>query len=1814
MSVAMSSPCNTVAPGTSGALPPAAGGTLAALKRRAIWLAVPAFLGLLALAALLPTTAWAQTIGSKEVTSTTATLTIGGWTGKWSYKEKSPGTGSCNNVAAGENEADLSGLSPSTAYTFAISIREGCNTGTDLVGDVSFTTVANVSFTTLATPDIILSRSRVDLTESDDPPEMRRALGEGIYTVRLKDAPTGNVTVAIASSDSGAVSASPASLTFTTANYGIPQTVTLTPLNDMDGADESVTVTHTASGGGLNGKSASLTATVADDDGAVVRSPAALTLDEGGAAKSVAVSLAARPAGAVTVSITNADCSACVSVNPASLSFTTANWNTPQSVTVTPLEHGGTLNSAFDLTLSASGGGYGGKSRTVGVVVLDNDGNAGLTLSKSSLALTEGSGTGTFTVALSGTAPSSSVEVSITSGDTGAVTVSPDTLTFTSTNHTTPQTVTVRPVHDADAGNESVTITANATGNGHGYERVTASLTATVTDDLAGSTASLTASKVTETAATLTIANHTGGWYHMPVTPGGNCSTQVTGTTANLTGLNGFTQYVWKAYSDSTCTTPVASGGFRTVGFSASNPSQTTAVLSLANWASSSWWYAQGTTSAGCTERQGPKYAVLENLHSNTNYSYTAYGKAGCNAADKIADVEFNTLKPVTLAASSITASGATLTIANLRKGRIWFYKGSQSDAACTFVGMFNKYNTATLTGLTASTSYTYKAYDDVRCNTELASRSFSTPGPGQSGETLRIENIRKASAELTLLYWTPRAPWSYKLAKGGSGTCFNSRAPEHSPTTALLNLRDTTSYTVTAHSGADCAGANLLDTETFTTRASDWQRPALSISGVTRTGATLSIANHTGDWWYMETASPNVCTKVDAGTSSVTFTNLTPNTYYEYGAQSHACDYEGPVDWRIGDLDDAENAEFTTAPGKPTKPTAAAGAGSGKLTVSASVDGDGVLTKWQYRQKAASDTDFGSWIDISSSANPLSHTVSGLTDGTNYQFRVRAVNAGGTGEESDASDAAQPSAMSSGSANVQETATAPLAPGKPATVVGDGQVELTWTSGGDGGSPIAAWEVSWERNGSWGHWNVIPGSGPDTRSETETGLVNGDTYRFMVRAVNTHGTGPASPPSDAAVPAPPGPPLAPGKPAAVVGDGQVELTWTSGGDGGSPITAWEVSWERNGSWGQWNVIPGSGPDTRSETETGLVNGDTYRFMVRAVNAHGTGPASPPSDAAVPAPAALSVADAKAAEPGAGQSAALEFAVTLNRAASETVTVDYATADGTATAGSDYTATSGTLSFAAGETKKTVSVQLLADAHDDGGETMTLTLSNASGASISDAQATGTITNDGPLQREWLARFGRAAASEAIAAITARLETPRDAGSHLTVGGQRLPLDGSGDAPDMAPPPAGGSGSASWLSWSDDPAGGESRTMSGRELLLGTSFRAVLGSGEGAQFTSWGQGASVSQFSSAGPGLSLSGETATGSMGMDWERGRLLTGFAMTHSTGEGTAQGSGRSYVMGSTVTTMLPYARLALSERVSAWGLAGTGSGRLTLDLDGSAVERYGTDLSMTLAAVGVGGELLTPAEAGGFALGLKADGFWVRTESESVSAPGVGNLSGARADASRVRAVLDGSRVFALAGGATLTPSLELGLRHDGGDAETGTGMEFGAGLGYADPSRGLDMAFRVQGLAAHAEDGYSEWSVSGSLRLVPGGAGRGLSASLVPSYGADPGATERLWAMPDAAGLAANDAAPLSNRLDGELGYGIAMFGDRFTGTPNVGFGLSDTAHEYRAGWRLSPAAGGGFEFGLDAVRREAANDNETGSGAEHRLGLRLNARF
>ena len=114
------------------------------------------------------------------------------------------------------------------------------------------------------------------------------------------------------------------------------------------------------------------------------------------------------------------------------------------------------------------------------------------------------------------------------------------------------------------------------------------------------------------------------------------------------------------------------------------------------------------------------------------------------------------------------------------------------------------------------------------------------------------------------------------------------------------------------------------------------------------------------------------------------------------------------------------------------------------------------------------------------------------------------------------------------------------------------------------------------------------------------------------------------------------------------------------------------------------------------------------------------------TSATVAGPPAISVSDATVQE---AEGAVLVFTATLSHASSRTVTVDYTTSDGTAQAGSDYTAASGTLTFNAGDTSQTVQVTVLTDSEDESQETLTLTLSNPSQATLDDGTGTGTIEN-----------------------------------------------------------------------------------------------------------------------------------------------------------------------------------------------------------------------------------------------------------------------------------------------------------------------------------------------------------------------------------------------------------------------------------------------------------------------------------------------------
>ena len=163
-----------------------------------------------------------------------------------------------------------------------------------------------------------------------------------------------------------------------------------------------------------------------------------------------------------------------------------------------------------------------------------------------------------------------------------------------------------------------------------------------------------------------------------------------------------------------------------------------------------------------------------------------------------------------------------------------------------------------------------------------------------------------------------------------------------------------------------------------------------------------------------------------------------------------------------------------------------------------------------------------------------------------------------------------------------------------------------------------------------------------------------------------------------------------------------------------------------------------------------------------------------------PVPAALSIEDVEGLE----SRAALRFPVTLtgDREAGTTVTVDYATSDATGTAGSDYTQTMGTLTFAPDVTRRTIRVPLLDDAVDEPDETFVVTLSNSSGAMLDDSEATGTIRDNDATSTEITLTAAPARVSEDAGATDVAVTATLDAGARTGATEVTVSVAGSGDA------------------------------------------------------------------------------------------------------------------------------------------------------------------------------------------------------------------------------------------------------------------------------------------------------------------------------------------------------------------------------------------------------------------------------------------------
>ena len=307
--------------------------------------------------------------------------------------------------------------------------------------------------------------------------------GANSYTLVLGSRPTGDVTVGVTLPTGTDLTLDKTSLTFTSTNWDVAQTVAVTAAEDDDGVtDAGVTLTHTVSGGGYNSTSVpDVEVSITENDTAgIVISKDSLTLGEGDpAGSSYTVKLATQPSGEVTVTISG-QAGTDLTLDKTTLTFTVDNWDTAQTVTVTAGEDDDGANDTASLTHTASGGDYASITVALPVTVTDDDTPA-LVLSKTGLTVTEEDAAGsTYTVRLA-TEPTGSVSVAITGQASTDLTLDKTTLTFTADNWATAQTVTVKAGHDDDDVNDTASLTHTASGGD--YANLTVGLSVNIIDD-----------------------------------------------------------------------------------------------------------------------------------------------------------------------------------------------------------------------------------------------------------------------------------------------------------------------------------------------------------------------------------------------------------------------------------------------------------------------------------------------------------------------------------------------------------------------------------------------------------------------------------------------------------------------------------------------------------------------------------------------------------------------------------------------------------------------------------------------------------------------------------------------------------------------------------------------------------------------------------------------------------------------------------------------------------------------------------------------------------------------------------------------------------------------------------------------------------------------------------------------------------------------------------------------------------------------------------------------------------------------------------
>ena len=366
-----------------------------------------------------------------------------------------------------------------------------------------------------------------------------------------------------------------------------------------------------------------------------------------------------------------------------------------------------------------------------------------------------------------------------------------------------------------------------------------------------------------------------------------------------------------------------------------------------------------------------------------------------------------------------------------------------------------------------------------------------------------------------------------------------------------------------------------------------------------------------------------------------------------------------------------------------------------------------------------------------------------------------------------------------------------------------------------------------------------------------------------------------------------------------------------------------------------------------------------------------------------------------------------------------------------------------------------------------------------------------------------------------------------------------------------------------------------------KSLLNGSGFALPLnavGGGIGVYSPAfWGSGGyeEISGESDLTDGkLDWDGDVSSFSVGVDAHlRNNFLGGVAITRNEADleydVTNDVDKSDYEL--TMTSINPYLGWRVGQ-LDLWATLGYGTGDLEITDNGNAGESIDSDSDVDMRSIagGGGGQIMSLGNGGVLRLKGEVSQTWIDVDGDRAT-----NIRSLDVDVNRVRVSLEARQPWAISHATKLQSTLEVGARHDGGDGETGTGIELNAGLRYH--NQRVTLEGNIHTLLGRED--YDEWGISGTIILQSGQDGQGLSLSMSPGYGEDGG--QPLWDN----GLPKDSLTEpdYGMRLNTRIGYGISA--------PHGWDGMLTPYSEMTLGTTNSYRLGIGWEtnrYGLDLV--------------------------